>query len=95
MSDSNWNAPHLSRNESITIIAQFVVAPVLPAEADLAIVIDHNAFGIPFISLRSFFRFVGHFGTTWQWLQQPSGAIKKDAEKLIKYWEVRQSSNVR
>jgi hypothetical protein len=89
LSDKSWNTAHLARSESITIITSFIDAPRHPAEADLAIVLDHNAFGIPFINLRNIFRFVGRFRATWQWLQQPSSEIKGEVDKLMSYWAER------
>lgn len=83
MSNSKWSTSHLGRGESITIIANFVKAPVLPAEADMAIISDFNSFGAPFLKLRSLTRFVGHFGETWQWLKQPSHEVKAAAARMI------------
>jgi hypothetical protein len=83
--NANWSTPRLGRGESITIISQFIVAPVLPAEADIAIVSDFKSKWLPFTKLRRYARFVGHFATpNWQWLRQPSHDVKAAAAKQMK-----------
>ena len=83
MSNGNWNTKHLGRGESITIIPNFIHAPILPAEADIAIVVDYKMFVLPFIQKRHFARFVGNFGVNWQWLQQPSNEVQSAAGNMI------------
>jgi hypothetical protein len=84
LSRGDWKAKQLGRDESVTIITNFIRAPILPAEADIAVVIYYKLFRFPFIKLHRFIRFVGHFGVNWQWLQQPSNDIRGDAMKMIK-----------
>lgn len=83
MTNQNWRADYLGRGESITIIARFIQAPILPAEADIVIVVDYKMWGMPFWQLRHFVRFVGNFGVNWQWLQQPSKEVQAAAEEMI------------
>lgn len=74
-----WKSVHLERGESITIITNFIHAPILPAEADIAIVVDYNAM----TKGRHFARFVGSFGANWQWLRQPSKDVQAAAARMI------------
>jgi len=85
-SNDRWNAEYLARGEAITIITNFIHSNILPSEADLAIVVDYNPFGVPFKTMRSVSRFVGQFGNTWQWLQQASRPIRADIHRSIGYW---------
>ena len=87
--NNEWETGELGRGESKTVIFHFARAPMLPKKADVAIVVDHTAWGVPFKTLRSVFRFVGVYGDTWQWLPQPSSEIRGDVDNLIKYWQDR------
>ncbi len=83
MSNRGWTATRLGRGESMTVIPNLVQAPVLPGEADIVIAVNYGLVGVPFSKLRHFTRFVGHFGASWQWLQQPSKEIQADATRMI------------
>jgi hypothetical protein len=81
--NQNWNARHLGRGESTTIITNFVHAPILPAEADIVIAAKYLVPAIPFARLWYFARFEGNFGTIWQWLRQPSKQVQAAAKRMI------------
>jgi hypothetical protein len=84
MKNDNWRADHLSKGESITIISNFIHAPMLPAEADIVIAVDYKIVGIPFVQERCFTRFIGNFsGANWQWLKQPSKEVQANASRMI------------
>jgi hypothetical protein len=85
----DWSIEELGRGESKTIIGRLIQAPMMPSEADIAIVIDYKAFGVPFATLRRAFRFIGQYGTTWQWLPQPSADIRADIDERISFWKER------
>ena len=81
----DWNINKLDRGESKTIICRLVQAPTMPSDADIAIVVDHKAFGVPFKVLRRVFRFIGQYGATWQWLPQPSADIQSSVRVYVPY----------
>lgn len=81
--NKEWAVDKLERGESKTIISNFVHAPMPPRKADIAIVVDYNATGIPLKRLRRVFRFVGAYVDVWQWLQQPSDDIRADVDAMI------------
>ena len=89
--DKGWGAAELERGESKTIICRFVKGDVVPKSADIAIVVDYHAFGIPFKKLRRFFRFVGEHENGWQWLAQPSEEIRAEVDEQIAYWGKRRA----
>jgi len=83
-----WDAPQLERGESITIITNFVKSDALPAQADIAIAVDYNPWGVPFKKFRSVTRFVGHFGDSgWQWLKQANRPIRDDLDASVADWQ--------
>jgi hypothetical protein len=91
----DWDLSELGREESKTIICQFIHAPTMPGKADIAIVIDYSALGVPFKTLRSVFRFEGAHGDTWQWLPQPSVDIRANIDERISYWKDRHKKRQR
>ena len=80
--DNTWDNLFLERGESKTFTCEIQqLPPIVPSQADIAIVIDYNAAVYP--TARSYFRFVGASGDNWQWLAQPSREIQKDADKWV------------
>jgi hypothetical protein len=72
----------LDRNESETISCNLAHAPIAPAHADIAVVIDYTPWRwqlFPY-TFRKYFRFKGAYVDNWQWTPQPSGEIQKDAD---------------
>ena len=78
---SEWDRFILDRGEGKTIVTR--IANFKPETADIAVVIDYRPFKRFPISFRRYFRFVGAYGDTWQWLKQPSSEIQDAAASEI------------
>src|SRR6266436_636347 len=83
MESAGWTADELGRGESKTIVFRLLKAPAPPKTADIAIVVDYQAYALPFMTPRNVFRFVGEYVDTWQWLPQPSAEIRKEIDEQI------------
>ena len=83
---SDWNVDVLEPNESRTVECRLVGGPRPPDVADLVIVAKYRPEGIPLTRTRMF-RFVGRFGETWQWLEQPSGEVEALVREDIESFE--------
>lgn len=80
--DKTWDNLFLGRGESKTLTCEIQqLPPIVPSQADIAVVIDYNATVYP--TARSYFRFIGASGDNWQWLAQPSREIQKDADRQV------------
>lgn len=83
VTSQDWNTEQLNRGQSRTIICRLVVGAI-PTSADLNIVVDYEATGVPFYRIRDIFRFEGIYGDAWQWLGQPSNnALRDEIERRI------------
>jgi hypothetical protein len=83
IANTGWNNGTLDRAQSQTIVCDVLPIDSPPREADMVIVVDYGAWGLPFKTGRQYFRFVGANGEHWQWLQQPSKAIEKEAGQAV------------
>lgn len=79
-----WSTDVLLDGDSMTTVFPFKKQPVLPLEADIAIIVKYNAWGLPFIPLQKVFRFTGVRGESWQWVSQPSSEISKEVDQAMK-----------
>jgi hypothetical protein len=78
-----WNHHMIERSEAETIRCNLAQAPLMPATADIAIVVDYRPWQkFPWI-FRRIFRFKGEYVNNWQWLAQPSEEIQKDASSAV------------
>ena len=78
-----WNHHTIERSEAETIRCNLAHAPVMPAAADIAIVVDYRPWRkFPWI-FRMIFRFKGEYVNNWQLLAQPSEEIQKDASSAV------------
>jgi hypothetical protein len=81
---SAWNGGTLSGGGSQAIVCKMVGSPEFPTKADMAVVIDYRAFGIPH-TFRQYSRFVGETDKTWEWLDKPTtDDFRKAADDEIK-----------
>lgn len=79
----DWEKFELGRGESRTILINLVRVSGVPHSADIAIVVDVRPFHWFPWSFRRYFRFTGAYIDNWQWLAQPSGPIREDADGSI------------
>ena len=73
----------LDRGESRTLTCKLAKMGEFPKEADIAVVVDYKAWGVPFWPMRRVFRFTGIYGDAWQWLPQPSQDIRDAVDAAI------------
>jgi len=85
MNVPTWNGTTLERGESQTIIGPIYESPFLIKKVEIAIVVNHRGWGMPYWTFRRYFRFQGiQSGDNWQWAPQPTDApfIKRADESM-------------
>jgi hypothetical protein len=70
----------LEHGETGTILCEFVETASFPQEADVVVVVDYRIPWIPFWHPRQYFRFLGRYGDNWQWLAEPIGTVRREAD---------------
>jgi hypothetical protein len=76
----------LEPGEPRTVICDFpfVAGLTPPFEADIAIVVDYGALGIPHKMPRKYAHFIGAYGNHWEWLGQPTpDGLKKEIDGFM------------
>jgi hypothetical protein len=78
-----WNRHSIDRAEGETIVCNLARSPSMPANADIAVVVDYRPWRIFPWTFRRCFRFTGMYVDNWQWTQQPSEPIQADAYTAV------------
>src|SRR5258708_4054018 len=71
----DWNRHTIDRAEGETIVCNLTRSESMPANADIAIIVDYRPWRAFPWTFRRYFRFTGMYIDNWQWTKQPSEPI--------------------